>query len=263
MRIAGTSLRPLEVWRRDVSTEQAVDFARSLLASAVRLGSGSLVAERGSRPTEALILYERESCPYSRLVREALSELDLDALIKPVPSGETAHRAELEKLTSGAAVPFLIDRAAGVELGESQRIVEHLFKHYGDGRVPLRFRGPLAVASSKLACELRGNKVQFQRPTRLPELSLELWNYEGSPYCRLVREHLCTFGIAYVSRNLARSSPRRAEYLSRFGVMQFPRLYDPNTRIGMFESDAIISYITANYGRAFLAVDEMVSAHPA
>src|SRR5262245_27026613 len=113
MRIAGTSLRPLEVWRNDVSTDQALNFVTSLLASTVRLGTGALFGERGARPTEALILYERDDCPHSRLVREALSELDLDALIKPCPEGETIHTVELDKLGSGRQVPFLIDRSAG------------------------------------------------------------------------------------------------------------------------------------------------------
>jgi glutathione S-transferase len=263
MRIAGTSLRPLELWRRDIHAQQTVDFATSLLASVVRLGTGAIVGKCGSRPTDALILYERETCPASRLVREALSELDLDALIKPCPPGETQHRSELEKHSPAGRVPFLIDRAAGVELGDSEQILEHLFRSYGTGEVPLRYRGPFAHWTAKLASELRAGRIQYQRPTRTPELTLELWSYEASPYSRLVREHLAAFGLAHVSRNLARKSPRRAEYQARFGVMQFPRLFDPNTRIGLFESEAIIGYLTANYGRAFVAVDEQVSAHPA
>ncbi|HKU38680.1 MAG TPA: glutathione S-transferase N-terminal domain-containing protein, partial [Polyangiales bacterium] len=115
MRIAGTSLRPLEIWRPDVSLEQARNFGSSLLATAVRLGSGGIVRGIGPRPDNALILYELEWCPYSRLVREALSELDLDALIKPCPKGEREHHSELEK-HGQSKFPYLIDRAAGVEL---------------------------------------------------------------------------------------------------------------------------------------------------
>lgn len=263
MRIAGTSLRPLELWRRDVHAQQTLDFGTSLLASTIRLGSGAIVGRCGARPTDALIMYESEACPHSRLVREALSELDLDALIKPCPPGETLHRTELEQRSPSGRVPFLIDRSAGVEVSDSSQILEHLFRSYGSGHIPLRYRGPLARASSQLASELRARRIRYQRPTRIPELTLELWGYEASPYSRLVREHLATFGLAHVSRNLARKSPRRAEYLARFGVMQFPRLYDPNTRIGLFESEAIIGYLSANYGRAFVAVDEQVSAHPA
>jgi glutathione S-transferase len=263
MRIAGTSLKPLEFWRDDVNPEQTANFASSLLVTAVRMGSGARVGALGPRPTDALILYQIETCPFSRLVREALSELDLDALIKPCPHGEEVHRRELESHSGAVKVPFLIDRSAGVELSESALIVAHLYKHYGKGAVPLRLRGALARASSQLASTLRGERAEYQAPSRRPEQTLELWNYEASPYCRLAREQLDRFGLPYVSRNLARKSPRRPEFRARFGVMQFPRLYDPNTKIGLFETDAIVSYLTAHYGHAFLAVGEEVGAHPA
>jgi glutathione S-transferase len=263
MRIAGTSLKPLEFWRDDVDPQQTANFASSLLVTALRMGSGARVGELGPRPTDALILYQIETCPFSRLVREALSELDLDALIKPCPRGEEVHRRELESHAGQVKLPFLIDRSVRVELGESADIVAHLYKHYGKGAPPVRLRGPLALASSKLASHVRGERSQYQAPSRRPELTLELWNYEGSPYCRLAREQLDRFGLPYVSRNLARKSPRRPEFRTRFGVMQFPRLYDPNTKIGLFETDAIVSYLSAHYGNSFVAVGEEVGAHPA
>jgi glutathione S-transferase len=263
MRIAGTSMRPLEIWRPDVNLEQARNFGSSLLATAVRLGSGAVARAIGPRPQDALILYEVEWCPYSRLVREALSELDLDALIKPCPEGEREHHTELAQLGENS-VPFLIDRSAGVHVGESLRIVEHLFARYGDGSpVPLRYRGGFARQSSKIASTLRGGKLHYERPAQRPELTLELWNYEGSPYCRLVREQLAKLGLAYVSRNLARKSPRREEFRLRYGLLQFPRLYDPNTKIGLFETDAIVSYLKAHYASPPIAIGEAVSAHPA
>ena len=262
MRIAGTSLRPLEVWRPDVSIEQARNFASSLLATAVRLGSGAVARAIGPRPRDALILYELEWCPYSRLVREALSELDLDALIMPCPSGEREHHAELEQMGQ-SKFPFLVDRSAGVQLGDSANIVEHLFGRYGDGSpVPLRYRGNFARELSKLASALRGGEPRWESPARRPEQTLELWNYEGSPYCRLVREQLGRLGLAYLSRNLARNSPRREEFRSRYGLLQFPRLYDPNTKIGLFETDAILSYLNAHYARVPVSISEAVSAHP-
>lgn len=262
-------MRPLEIWRPDVSFKQARNFGSSLLASAVRLGSGTVARSIGPRPRETLILYELEWCPFSRLVREALSELDLDALIKPCPPGEREHHAELEQL-GRRKFPFLVDRSAGVQSGESAQIIEHLYASYGDGSpVPLRFRGDLARWTSQLATRLRGGKLDYaaaaayERPARRPELTLELWNYEGSPYCRMVREQLGKLGLAHVSRNLARNSPRRETFRSRYGLLQFPRLYDPNTKIGLFETEAILSYLKAHYALPPIAVSEAVSAHPA
>ena len=251
MNIAGTSLKPLEIWRNDVSIADAREFVSSLTASFIRAGAGARVTAVGPRPADTLILYEMENCPFSRLVREALSELDLDAIIKPCPPGEDCHRAELRRLTGDETVPYLIDRGLGVALHESGRIVRHLFTHYGTGRIPARFAQTAAVLyTSKLASRLRGGKRAYQPPAVRPPFPLELWNYEGSPYCRLVREQLDAHGLSYVSRNLARESPRRAAFLERFGKLQFPCLYDPNVDRTLFETASILEHVRCLYFEA-------------
>jgi glutathione S-transferase len=248
MQLAGTSLKPLELWRGAVSVADARDFASSLAASLIRAGSGARVTSVGPRPTDTLILYEMENCPFSRLVREALSELDLDAVVKPCPPGEERHRAELRKLTDRETVPYLIDRGLGLALHESERIVRHLFSHYGAGHVPARFaRTQAALWTSKVASQLRGGKHAYEAPAIYPAFPLELWNYEGSPYCRLVREQLDSHGLSYVSHNLARQSPRREAFLARFGKLQFPCLYDPNVDRTLFETANILEHLRSTY----------------
>jgi len=262
MQIAGTSLRPLEVWRSDVSLDQARTFGTSALVTALRLGSGAMVRGVGPRPNDALVLYELEWCPFSRIVREALSELDLDALIKPCPKGENMHRRELS-LFGQYEVPYLVDRSAGLQLGDSAKIVDYLYSRYGDGSsVPLRMRGQLARMTSKLASDVQGEK-EYELPAERPELTLELWNYEASPYCRLVREELARLGLPYHSKNLARNSPRRDAFREQFGKLQFPRLYDPNLKVGLFESDAILMHLRANYARMAVLTSDSFSVHPA
>jgi glutathione S-transferase len=257
MEIAGTSLRPLELWRSDVSIADAREFASSLAATLVRAGSGARVTSVGPRPADTLILYEMESCPFSRLVREALSELDLDAVIKPCPKGEESHRAELRRLTDRETVPYLIDRGLGLALHDADRIVRHLFTHYGSAGVPARFaRTRAALFTSKLASRLRGTKRAYVAPAVRPAFPLELWNYEGSPYCRLVREQLDAHGLSYLSRNLARESPRRAAFLSHFGKLQFPALYDPNVDRTLFETSIILEHLRNAYFMATPAADE-------
>lgn len=248
MHIAGTSLKPLELWREDVTARDAVDFGRSVLASLVRGGSGAMVTSLGPRPTGRLILYERETCPYSRLVREALSHLDLDVLIKPCPPGEYRHRGELRALSGAEQVPFLVDQGRGHMLGDSARIVAYLFEHYGQGRVPPQLHvHKLAELSSRLASAVRG---KLEKPSELaphPEQALELWGYEASPYTRVVRERLGELGLPYVSYNLARRSPRRPIFAARHGRAQFPLLVDPNTNVTLFESADIVRYLNEHY----------------
>ena len=264
MHIAGTSLKPLELWRSDVTLDDARNFASALAAAAVRGGSGGRVTFAGPRPSDLIVLYERESCPYSRLVRETLSELDLDALIKPCPPGETTHNRELLDLSGKSEVPFLIDRSQRVSLGGSENIVRYLTTNYGTHGAPARLRAsPVSLFSSRLASSLRGGEQRYGNPKRRPEQPLELWNYEASPYCRMVRERLGTLGIAYTSHNLARSSSKRDSFKARFGREQFPYLYDPNTRVGMFESGTILRYLNDTYQFCFDAVPAEISMHPA
>jgi glutathione S-transferase len=250
MKIAGTSLEPLEFWRDDVSTDETLRFLGSIGATALRFGSGGIVGEVGSRPAQTLILYEKEWCPYSRLVREALSELDLDALIKPCPDGETLHRAELRALCGEEQVPTLVDRSTDMQITESRRILEYLFSRYGSARpLPLPLRSKrLALMSSRLASRVAGGELPFIRPSCLPEQPLEIWSYEASPWSRFVRQRLGQLGLAHVSHNLARRSPPPAEFRKRYGRVQFPFLLDPNAGVSLFESDAICDYIDRTYG---------------
>src|SRR4051794_7466671 len=94
--IMGTSLDPFLFWKRGNSVAEAVDFASSNAATLARLGSGAHVRHLGKRPAKVLELYEREGCPYCRKVREALSILDLNAIIHPCPEGGTRFRAKVE-----------------------------------------------------------------------------------------------------------------------------------------------------------------------
>lgn len=250
MKIAGTSLKPLELWRSDVHLREAREFGSSLLASLARAGAGGRVAGLGPRPTRPLILYAMERCPFSRLVREALSELDLDVIVKPCPPGERSHRGELRQMLGREQVPYLIDHDRGVALSESRAILEHLYECYGaEGRVPRRLRpARLQLASSRFASLLRAHAALYTPPTQRPGQPLVLWTYEASPYCRLVRETLDRLGLCYLAHNLARNSPRRAAFAERFGKLQFPLLRDPSTDTLWFETAAINAYLLATYG---------------
>ena len=57
---------------------RAVDTASSLTVSVLRGGRGMWAADGTSTAARPLELYEFESCPYCRKVREVLSELDLE-----------------------------------------------------------------------------------------------------------------------------------------------------------------------------------------
>jgi hypothetical protein len=64
-------------------------------------------------PQQLLTLFEREGCARCRLVREALTELNLDAILYPVPLKGSRHLAKLKELSGKEVVPFLHDPNTG------------------------------------------------------------------------------------------------------------------------------------------------------
>jgi glutathione S-transferase len=228
---------------------RALDLTTSFGASMARLGSGMSVGGTGKRPAEPLALYEFEACPYCRKVREALSVLDLDAMVYPCPKGGPRYREEVRRRGGKAQFPYLADPNTGQAMYESDDIVRYLCATYGDGSVPrLLGLGPVTDATAMLASAWRlGAGTSYQR-ARAPEQPLELWSFEASPYCRLVREALCRLELPYRLHNVAKGSARREAFVARSGKMMVPYLVDPNTSTAMFESADIVRYLDATYG---------------
>ncbi len=227
---------------------RSVDVATSLLASGARLGMGVIVGKLGPRPDKLLELYEMEASPYCRKVREALSILDLEAMIYPCPREGKRFRPIVEERGGKLLFPWLVDPNSGISLYESDEIVKYLFRVYGDGDVPVLLRlGPVTNASAFSASVWRVGLGYFARPSRAPAKPLEFWSFEGSPFCRIVREELCVLEIPYRLHNVAKGSPSRQAFLARSGRMRVPFLHDPNTDVDMFESADIIDYLRRTY----------------
>ena len=206
-----------------------------------------------NRPAEPLTIYDKQDCPASRKVREAVSILDLDALFLPCPEGGPTWGPELRSRFSSQA-PFLVDPNTGFELGDGDEIVDYLFRTYGNRQIPLGMRpGALGELTAKAGLAPRkgaGGTFSGAAGARLPEQPLEFWAYEASPFCVVVREVLSELEIPHVQRSAARGSPKRQQLLDRRGAFQVPYLEDPNTGVAMFESAAIIDYLRKTYGRA-------------
>jgi len=225
-----------------------LDVSTSLLASALRAGSGMQVGALGARPEQVLELYEFENCPFCRKVREALSILDLDAEIRPCPKGGPRFRPELVRRGGKAQFPYLVDPNTQVEMYESQDIVRYLFGTYGNGSIPLMLATPVVRdLTSVLAGLARAGHGSHYRAARAPDRPLELYSFEASPFCRLVRESLCTLELPYRLHNVARGSGRRQAFIARSGRMLVPYLVDPNTGREMFESADIVRYLEETY----------------
>jgi glutathione S-transferase len=228
---------------------RTLDVATSLFATLVRLGGGLRVERLGARPKKPLELYEFESCPYCRKVREVLTALDLEAIIYPCPKGGTRFRSVVLERGGKEQFPYLVDPNTGKAIYESSDIVRYLCTEYGSGSVPWLYSGgPLFDATSTLASAWRLGAGVRASASNLPAQPLELWSFEASPFCRIARESLCSLEIPYRLHNVGKNSPSREAFVERSGKMQVPFLVDPNTNVELFESADIVRYLHATYG---------------
>ena len=191
-----------------------------------------------------------ESCPFCRRVREALSELDLDWVCHPTPKG-SGLREDTPRWNGRYSFPFLRDPSTGVEMKESEAILDYLHDTYGAGRPhSARLTRRFDLAGSMLASGLRPKGMRTDHGDRTqPAKPLELWQYEGCPYSRKVRERLHTLCLEVVVRNVALGSPKRATLVARGGKMQVPFLIDSSRGVALYESEDILAYLDSVYAR--------------
>ena len=228
-----------------------LDVATSAGATIARLMTGHAVGPLGQRPARPVELYEFEACPYCRKVRDALSVLDLDALIRPCPKNGPRFREEVRHRGGKAMFPYLVDPNTGEEMYESDDIVAYLFREYGAGEIPRLLQpGVLTYFSTGLASAWRPGFGAYYVPARAPDRPLEFYSYEASAFSRLARERLCALELPYLLHNVAQGSPRRDAFLQLSGKMMVPYLIDPNTDVAMFESADIVRYLDETYSLA-------------
>jgi glutathione S-transferase len=227
------------------------EHAGGAATTLLRGGAGGVaLVQRPADERPDLVLYEVEGCPYSRLAREALSMLDLDALVVPSPRGASRARSELAAELGDAKVPFLVDRTAGEKVGDAEAIVRYLFGTYSQLEPPKRLVSPLAEPTSRIASQLIGISGDDRvRARQLKEREpVELWQFEACPFCRRVRMVLCDLALPYRSHNCAKGGALRSAFQAEHGKTRFPYLEDPDTGAALFESEDIARYLLERYG---------------
>ncbi|KAJ1269638.1 hypothetical protein BS78_07G227000 [Paspalum vaginatum] len=200
------------------------------------------------RPEKPIEIYEFEGCPFCRKVREMVSVLDLDVLFYPCPQKGPTFRPKVLEMGGKKQFPYMVDPNTGVAMYESDDIIKYLADKYGDGTVPIMLSlGPLTAITAGLASLGRIGKGNSYTASKVPPLPIEIWAYEGSPFCKLVRETLVELELPHLLHSCARGSPKRQEFFKKMGTFQAPYIEDPNTGVKMFESAEIIDYLKATY----------------
>lgn len=106
------------------------------------------------------------------------------------------------------------------------------------------------VATSWLASSARlfsGMYVKGLGPR--PGKPLELYEFEGCPFCRKVREVLSVLDLEAVVYPCPKGGTRFREQAKALGgKAQFPFLVDPNSGTKLYESNDIVAYLVKTYG---------------
>jgi glutaredoxin len=200
--------------------------------------------------TSPLILYDKESCPRCRQVREAVSMLSLQVTFLPCPNKGIQHIPELK--AARVSEPFLLDPNTGIELIDKDDMIDYLFRTYGDGSIPWTLQRDSLWTSLSTSLGLffrlgRGGQAKSSDPPAEP---VTVWLYEGSPWCKLVREVLSELEIRHTQVSCPRGSPNRQLLFEQTGRFQVPYLEDKSAGVALFESQAIIEYLEKKYGVA-------------
>jgi len=249
---------------------RTLDLLSSTLASTLRGWRGTKGPKTISQPSQPPLLFDAEGVPECRLVREALTELDLDVMIYPCPQGGSRHVEQLRKLSGGEEIPFLYDPNTQRKLQGAAAIVDYLFNQYGNTSAPLSLVANRAnLLTSKLASRVRKDAGRFAKSSKPAAQPMTLYSFESSPFCRPVRERLSELEIPYLLINLSKQqmadmgpatfrfhrgpyqplpNSKREAMLNHYGRVQVPFLIDPNLALELFESADILEYLDTHYG---------------
>ncbi|CAK9860894.1 unnamed protein product [Sphagnum jensenii] len=106
------------------------------------------------------------------------------------------------------------------------------------------------ISDDTYAIPFAGRKfVEKANPGPRPEQPIEIYEFEGCPFCRKVREIVSILDIDALFYPCPKNGPTfRPKAIEMGGKKQFPYMVDPNTGTAMYESDDIIKYLVDKYG---------------
>ncbi|WP_299014011.1 glutathione S-transferase N-terminal domain-containing protein [uncultured Photobacterium sp.] len=245
-----------------------LDIATSTLASSCRFWNGTVASKNVAQPEKMLILFDQEGCSECRLVREVLTELNLNVIVAPCPIGGQ-NLSKFKSAFNDVNPPMLVDLNSQSAIKGAEEIVCHLFQQYKGIEAPKGFVCRLKNSlTSKLATGVRLGAGLKAKRSQQPEQPLILYSFESSPFSRPVRECLCELELTYILINLGKQqlsdmgaanfrwtiktytplpNTKRDDFFKLHGKVQVPYLLDPNTGAELFESKDILRYLQQTY----------------
>lgn len=108
----------------------------------------------------------------------------------------------------------------------------------------------IKIAQSVLTSLTQGGRGMMGTAfPRQPDKPLKLYEFEGSPFCRRVREVMTALNLDYEVYPCPKGAKKYREQVKKIGgKLQFPFLIDENTGDHLYESQDIIHYLFKHYG---------------
>lgn len=199
----------------------------ALGAKQARLGAGSLQPRRFSKAHRAAT--GRASAAESQQVEKATTSY---TQLGPDPTRFAVANGQLLNVASAAFPGLMRLGCGGFNYGYSSKLQKD------DGTYAV-------VKTMGYAVKEVSDVGAFARP----EKPLVLYEFEGCPFCKKVREAVSVLDLDVEVRPCPRDGPTYRPYVAeKGGKAQFPYLEDPNTNESMYESDVIIKYLFNKYG---------------
>jgi glutathione S-transferase len=116
-----------------------------------------------------LELYQRENDPGSHAVRNRLSQLGLDYMLRNVRLGDALKNEQLAQAGGRVEVPFLMDHLTGTKLYGANTIITYLDHEYGQAssspvlRVASQINSRVQMNADQLTWAVKAPLEQIQR----------------------------------------------------------------------------------------------------
>ena len=153
-----------------------------------------------------------------------------EGFVAPTPKKFFVAEGSLGRVVS-SAIPLVLRAGTGALINGWSPSLED---DDGEGYSIVRVAGKKLAEASNLG----------PRPEKL----IEVFEYEGSPYCRKVREAAAVLDLDILFRPCPSGENYWRPKAKAEGAATFPYLKDPNTGVSMIESDDIVEYLFRTYG---------------
>mmetsp|Transcript_59365 Transcript_59365/g.141120 ORF Transcript_59365/g.141120 Transcript_59365/m.141120 type:complete len:346 (+) Transcript_59365:2-1039(+) len=159
------------------------------------------------------------------------------------PEGFVLPEPKPLTLTNNAIIPDMLKASVGIGLRFATGVFAFGWKpsyslnDVPDGKYSLKL-GPIFLSDTSQVPD-------FNRPSA----PLVIYEYDGSPFCRKVREACSVLALTVEYRPCPGARHGfAAELQAKGGKMTVPYMEDPGAGVAMYESDDIINYLFDKYG---------------